>query len=477
MAKDNSIAMRFLKQIVKFLAISILGEDRYWLNRYPFNMPLKARFEHLHVMAASGHGKSQLLTQWIYRDLKATLRGKGGLCLIDSQGDMIRTIRELEIFSPSLKKSLADKLVIIDPNDIEYPVSLNMFDMHQDDLGNIEDKALRESLKNSTLSLYEYIFSDLVGGELTLYQKNIYIFCSDLLMRIPGANLQTFLDLLREPEKFRADFSKLDPLGKRFFIEEFNSKKYSATKDQIATRLWGILSHTTFQRILTGGKNKIDMFKMMNDGKVILINTSKALLQEERCRMLGKFFIGLILQSTFRRAVIPENFRKPFWLYIDEVQDYLGHESNMLMNFLAQGRKYRVGTIFSHQYLDQLSQVSTSTKSGVLANTGIKIYGRVEHGDADFLSRRVGLPSDSLTSLKKVEGKFAEFVCTTKSGVAKAFQIPLGFINRKRKMSKDDQEKLIAMNRDKYCEPKASPTIGQLNLKQHLKTVPEDLEL
>ena len=64
----------------------------YFETRVPFSMPFAARFEHMHVVGGSGHGKTQLLQSLILRDIEKLLSGKGSIVVIDSQGDMIRTI-------------------------------------------------------------------------------------------------------------------------------------------------------------------------------------------------------------------------------------------------------------------------------------------------------------------------------------------------------------------------------------------------
>lgn len=42
---------------------------------------------------------------------------------------MIRTLTHLAEFDPDAPNSLANRLVLIDPTDIEHPARLNMFDI------------------------------------------------------------------------------------------------------------------------------------------------------------------------------------------------------------------------------------------------------------------------------------------------------------------------------------------------------------
>src|ERR1019366_10333911 len=90
----------------------------------PFAIPEAARFEHTHIVAGSGHGKTQTLQHLILSDLATP--DPPAMVIIDSQGDMIGKISRLTLFDGAL----ADRLVIIDPRDIEHPPALNMFDVN-----------------------------------------------------------------------------------------------------------------------------------------------------------------------------------------------------------------------------------------------------------------------------------------------------------------------------------------------------------
>ena len=119
----------------------------------PFVISDDARFEHTHIIGGSGHGKTQLLLDLIHRDL---VRDDGpGLVVIDSQGDLIRTIARLDV-SPALR----ERLVLIDPADVEFPVALSLFDLPIERM-NAYGPAARERLLNGAIEIYEYVFSSL----------------------------------------------------------------------------------------------------------------------------------------------------------------------------------------------------------------------------------------------------------------------------------------------------------------------------
>lgn len=416
----------------------------------PFSLPYEKRFEHVHVLAGTGHGKTQLLQSLIFNDIARAYDGDCGVCLIDSQGDLFNLFKKLPWFSPnpqfSSKHPLSERLILIDPEDTEYPVCLNMFDIP------LKGTQLQnEMLLNSTTSLYQYIFSELVEGKLTMYQENVFQNCTRLLLTIPGADISHFFDLLNYPDKYRHYFKNLDSTTREFFEKEFKSDIYKGTKEQIRARLRRVLTNTTFRRMFVNRENKVDMLEAMNQGKIVLINTSKMLLQTDGAKMLGKFFIVLILQSVFQRAHLPENQRKPFFVYIDEAQDYL---NEALTTFFEQARKYNTGLIIAHQYIKQLDSISTALRHSVLANTSIKLIGNTTPDDARVMAERLKCTTDEILSLRKKDRKESEFLCFIKDvtlGGAVKIKVPLGAVNQKGQMTENEYSSLLASIRQKYC--------------------------
>ena len=172
----------------------------------PFAIPFPARFEHTHIVGGTGHGKTQLMQFLIHHDLVRSLKDGRSVVVIDSQGDLIRTISRLEVFSPYVEEGLSDRLVMIDPNDVEYPVCLNMFDFNRDRLSGYAPVD-REKILNATVELYEYFFGALLGAELTQRQGLIFRYLARLMLEIPNATIHTLRQLMENGEAFRPIWS------------------------------------------------------------------------------------------------------------------------------------------------------------------------------------------------------------------------------------------------------------------------------
>src|SRR3954447_26934454 len=320
----------------------------------PLSLPLEPRLEHTHVVAGSGHGKTQLLQHMIItHDLAEVARGNRSLIVMDSQGDLLRNILHLAEFSPRTFGGLSERLVYIDPTDMLNPPCLNLFDF---DLSRVKNYSSleQEKLINRAISLYEYLFGALLGAELTNRQSVIFRYLASLLMVVPGATIFTLMDFMEEPELVRPHLSKLDASSARFFNTQFFSSSFDTTRQQIAMRLWGVLSKSrVMARMFSHSQNRLNLFRAMNKGSVILINTAKSLLQQEGCSLFGKFCLALIAQATQERETIKDvEKRLPTIAYIDEAHDYF-EEGAGIEFMINTARKYRVGMVISHQNLRQ----------------------------------------------------------------------------------------------------------------------------
>lgn len=432
-----------IKDAANLVATYLNGTPLFNLfqQKVDFAIPTKSRFEHHHIIAGSGHGKTQTLQYLISKDLEAVAKGERSVIVLDSQGDLIRNISNLAEFAEG--GALHDRVVIIDPTDVEWPVSLNLFDVGIERIQKYEPLE-RERLTNSILELYDFVLGTLLAAEMTQKQNVIFRYVTRLMLHIPNATIHTLRELM-EPNshiKFADDIAKLSGTAKRFFETEFASKEFDQTKKQVLRRLWGILENQTFERMFSHPKSKLDLFAEMNAGKVILINTAKDLLKEQGSQIFGRFFIAMISQAAQERATLPENERMPTFVYIDEVSDYFDRNIGII---LSQARKYNVGMILAHQYLGQLD---VKLQEAFSANTSIKFAGGVSAKDARTLSPMLYCEPNLIESQPK--GSFAAYIRgVTKSALPLAF--PFGYLEKQPSMSSEQRSALQEVMRSRYA--------------------------
>ncbi|MBB4302824.1 uncharacterized protein (DUF2267 family) [Rhodobium orientis] len=406
-----------------------------------FAIPTRSRFEHHHIVAGSGHGKTQTLQYLIAEDLKAVARGERSVIVLDSQGDLINTISRLKLFAPG--EPLHERIVVIDPTDVEWPVSLNLFDVGLERLDRYSQLD-RERLTNSILELYDFVLGSLLAAEMTQKQSVIFRYVTRLMLYIPDATIHTLRELM-EPKSevtFAAHIAKLHGTARHFFETEFPSKEFEQTRKQVLRRLWGILENRTFERMFSHPRSKLDLYAEMNAGKVILINTAKDLLKESGTEIFGRFFIALIAQAAQERATLPVRQRMPTIVYIDEAADYFDRNIGII---LSQARKYNVGMVLAHQYLGQLDP---KLQEAFAANTAIKFAGGVSAKDARILAPMMGCEATLIEEQPK--GSFvASIRSVTKSAVPLRF--PFGRMEAMERMSKEEARELRDAMRSRYA--------------------------
>ena len=403
-----------------------------------FAIPEECRFEHMHIVAGSGHGKTQTLQYFIAKDLEDVARGDKSVVVIDSQGDLINNILKAKTLPP-------EQIVLIDPEDIAFPVSLNLFSVGQNRLQNYNDLE-RERLTNSIIELYDFVLGSLLSAGMTAKQSIVFRYVTRLMFHIPDATIHTFRELM-EPggtDKYRAQINKLEGTPRRFFETEFDSKEFTNTKTQVLRRLYGVLENQTFERMFTNPQSKFDMFTELNAGKLILINTSKSLLKEQGTQILGRFFIALIAQAAQERATLNERDRLPTMVYIDEAQDYFDQNIGII---LSQARKYKVGMIMAHQFLGQLT---SGLSEAFEANTSIKLAGGVSARDARTLAGQMAADPNLIQQQPK--GTFATFVRgLTERAVPISF--PFFVLEKMPRALSEERDAIREYSRKNYAEP------------------------
>lgn len=411
----------------------------------PFHVPDAMRFEHCHIVGGTGHGKTQLLQRMIYADLVAAKGDGRSVVVIDSQGDLIQKLLRLDLFSPDKPDSLADRLIVIDPADVEYPPSLNLFEARADRLREYS-AADRERALNGLIELYETFFGALLGAELTQKQGVIFRYLARLMIAIPDATIHTLIQLMEDSRPFKPYMEQLDGSARYFFATEFSHPSFSATKKQILRRLWGVLSTPAFERMFAQTHNKLDLFEATNEGKIVLINTAKDLLKTDGSALFGRFFIAMLAQATLERSVLPEWRRTPTFVYVDEAQEYFDDTIETLLN---QARKYRVGITAAHQTLDQLSP---RLRAAFLSNTSLKCAGGVSARDARALASELHTSSEFIEGMRRRPER-SEFAVWLKHRTPRALRldVPLGFLERQATLSEEEYDDLLARNRAQYC--------------------------
>ncbi len=410
----------------------------FFLAPVPLQFTYRERFSHMHVVGGSGAGKTTLLQNLILSDLMSD--EPPALVIVDSQSDLIRKLSRLELFEPGYG-ALAERFLLISPRDIKHPPALNIFDVNRDRLG-AYDEETREQVTAGVIQTFDYLFAGLIGADLTAKQGVFFRFVARLMLALPetigrSATILDMLALMDDAAPYRVAIASLPPIQRQFFERDFQSKTFVQTKEQIRYRLNAILENPTLARLFTAPRTKIDLFTSLNDGAIVFVDTAKDFLKGASANF-GRIFISLVLQAILERAAIPEDERRPTFLIVDEAAAYF--DSN-IDDLLTEARKYKLGCVFAHQFLDQ---ATPSLRASLAANTAIKMASGVSTGDARALAPDMRTTADFILSQPSLS-----FACHIRGVTPGAVSIPIefGLLNDQSRMAEDAYSRLREINR------------------------------
>lgn len=331
-------------------------------------IPQEDRATHFYIIGATGTGKSKFIEYLIIQDL-----GVNGLTVIDPHGDLVEEIKGWTVAKGLEEGSinLFSDVVLVDPTDEDSSVSFNPLERIPGvsaaeqalDLVLAFKKVwkdfwgprLEDILRNSLIALIE---NDLTLLEMPLFLSNS-AFREKILGNVENALVRQY---------FRDRFEELRPKTRAEWIESTLNKVNSFLVDE---RLRDLFSapHSSF-----------NLREIMDQGKILLVKLAKGRLKENG-DLLGALLVSKIEMAALSRTDIPPEERSPFYLYIDEFQNFA---TDSFLDILAEARKYGLSLIMAHQNLDQLDPIM---QAAILANTGIQVYFRLNRQDAERIAR------------------------------------------------------------------------------------------
>ena len=333
----------------------------------PFGIAQDDRRRHLHIIGQTGTGKSTAILNLISQDLAM---GRG-IALLDPHGDLAE--RALTLIPPKR----AHQLVYLNPADLERPIGFNVLDRV------LEDQ--RPVVADGVVSAFRHVWPDSWGPRLEHFLLNSV----RALLDAPGQTLLGIPRLLID-EHYRARIVRTvrDPVVRSFWINEYAvyDKRFLAEANSpILNKIGRVLSAPAVRNIIAQSKSTIDLRRMMDEGRILIVNLSKGALGEGTAHLLGALLTTGIAHAALSRADTPEHERRVFHLYADEFQSF-STESFALI--LSEARKYALTLTLGHQYLGQLSD---RLRQAVLGNTGSFIAFRVGAEDAPLVADHLGL--------------------------------------------------------------------------------------
>lgn len=354
----------------------LLGFSNYRNEQSQVYIQRDDRRRHQYIIGRTGTGKTELMKNMAIQDV----RNGEGLCIIDPHGDFIEDVLQY------VPKERADDVILFEPFNTERPLGLNMLE--------VKDPSQKDFAIQEMISIFYKLFPpEMIGPMFEHNMRNVML----TLMedeQYPG----TIADIPRmftDQDFQRYKLSKVkDPIVRAFWEKEM-AKTSDFHKSEmlgyLISKVGRFVENSMMRNIIGQSVSSFDFRKVMDEGKILLINLSKGKTGEVNAKLLGLIIVSKLQMAAMSRADIPENSRRDFYLYVDEFQNFV---TDSFATILSEARKYRLNLVMAHQFISQLSaekegssKTDSSMREAVFGNTGTMICFRIGVEDAEIMAK------------------------------------------------------------------------------------------
>lgn len=351
--------------------ISPIAATNFRGHNTAFGLPRSDRGRHLYILGQTGVGKSGLLELLTISDVYSPY----GFAVIDPHGDYAQNILK------RIPEHRIKDVVYFNAADTDFPIAFNPLEVY--------DQRLKTHTCSELIGVLKRLF-DSWGPRLEYILRYSIL----ALLDYPDA---TMLDITRilTDKKFRTHALTYvsDPVVRNFWHVEFaswNDKFAAEAVAPVLNKIGAFTANPLVRNIIGQPKSSFNIRELMDQRKILIVNLSRGLVGEDNASLLGALIVTKMQMAAMSRADIDVNERAPFYLYVDEFQNFA---TDSFATILSEARKYGLYLTVANQYTAQMVQ---EVKDAVFGNVGSIIAFRMSADDAR-------------TMLRYFEPKFSEF--------------------------------------------------------------------
>src|SRR3989475_3884451 len=370
--------------------ITLLAETNFRAQRRRFGIKRADRRAHLYIIGKTGTGKSTLIANLARQD---ALHGEG-FALLDPHGDLVEQVLKL------MPEERQRDLIYFNVPDTAHLLAFNPLEALQ--------AGFRPLVASGLISVFKKIWAEFWGPRMEYVLRNVLL----ALLEFPGSTLLDVPRMLDDPAFRRSVIAVVQNAQvRRFWLREYENYPARFRAEAIApiqNKVGEFLVNPILRSIVGQPKSAFDLRRVMDEGKILLVNLAKGKIGEDTSSLLGAMVVTKIGLAALSRAELAEADRRDFYLYADEFPSFT---TTSFAGMLSEMRKYHVGLVLAHQYIEQLDE---AVRGAVLGNVGTMIAFRVGLSDAEVLEKEfypeftagdfVNLPNYSLYLKLMVDG-------------------------------------------------------------------------
>lgn len=349
----------------------LLGHNIYRGVKTEIRMKNEDRFRHFYVIGQTGTGKSSIFQSMIRQDFRLG----HGVCVIDPHGSLV------EDLMPFIPRERADDVIYFNPADIDRPMGLNLLEA--------DTEAERDLVALDAMNIMIKLFNEeIFGPRIQDYFRNG---CLTLMEDPEGGAITDIVRLFTDDayQKLKTEHVK-NPIVRSFWDHQMAKTGAREKQEMIpyfAAKFGAFVTNTMMRNIIGQTKSAFNFDKVMQEGKILLMNLSKGETGDINAKLLGLIIVSKLQMAALRRQRIPKEERKDFYLYIDEFQNYI---TDSIESILSEARKYRLSLNLAHQYINQLvEKQDEKIKNAVFGNVGSMMCYKIGAGDAEYMAKEM----------------------------------------------------------------------------------------
>ena len=349
-----------------------IGVNSYGATDTVVKYGVQDRLRHTYVIGQTGTGKTGFLKTMIMQDIK----NGDGVAFIDPHG------ADIEDILASVPPERAKDVIYFDPAYTARPMGLNMLEYDE------SKPEMKTFVVDEVYGIFRKLYSDVpeaFGPMFEQYYRN----ATQLVVEDPASG-STFVEIPRvfADKKFRdLKISRCkNPIIVQFWRKIAEAAGGEASLENVVPYITSkfdvFLTNDIMRPIVAQEKSAFDFREIMDGKKIFLANLSKGRLGDRNASLLGLVLVSKFLQAAFSRTDTRGGALPPFYLYIDEFQNFA---TPSIGTILSEARKYKLSLIVAHQFI---SQVDEKIRDAVIGNVGTKVAFRIGAQDAEFLEKQ-----------------------------------------------------------------------------------------
>ena len=348
---------------------AILGKAVFRGQEIPVYIKDEDRLRHIYAIGKTGTGKTTMLEGMILSDIK-----KGyGIGLLDPHGDLAERI------IAKMPNDRVKDVIYFDPGgNLDRPLGFNLLEW--------TDPKERDFLIQEAIAMFYRIFDPtrqgFIGPQFEHWMRNAAL----TLMEQPGGGSLVEIPALFTDENFK---NKCLANVKDEIVRAFWQKQMTQTAEfhksemlnYFISKFGRFMTNDMLRNVIGQKKSSFDIRKIMDEGKILIVNLSKGKMGEINSNMLGMILVSKIQMAALSRANVLEDQRKTFYLYVDEFQNFI---TESFAQILSEARKYGLGLTIANQYVAQLDE---QIRDAVFGNVGTLISFRIGAQEAEYIAK------------------------------------------------------------------------------------------